>query len=64
MRYIMIGTVKPNGSFIQIYDENGHYKASISAKDGLVGYTSTTVTVKCGSFNEIYDENGHYVRSV
>ena len=60
----MISTVKPYGSLIEIYDENGNYKASINARDGLVGYTSTTVTVKSGSLNEIYDENGNYLRSV
>jgi hypothetical protein len=60
----MIGTVKQNGSRIEIYDENGSYKTSISAYDGLVGYTSTTVTVKNGSRNEIYDENGSYKTSV
>lgn len=56
----MIGTVKQDGSIINIYDENGNYKAYVSACDGLVGYTSTTVTVKDGSINKIYDENGNY----
>ena len=59
----MIGTVTQNGSLIDIYDENGSYKKSISA-DGLVGYTSTTVTVKNGNHNDIFDENGSYIRSI
>lgn len=56
----MIGAVKQDGSRIEIYDENGSYKACINAYDGLVGYTSTTVTVKNGNHNEIYDESGSY----
>ncbi len=60
----MIGAVKQNGSWIEIYDEDGHYQTSIFAKDGLVGYTATTVSVKNGSWVEIYDEDGHYQTSV
>lgn len=60
----MIGTVKQNGSSIEIYDENGHYKTSISARDGLVGFTGATVSVKNGSCTEIYDEDGRYKTSV
>ena len=60
----MIGTVKQNGSRIEIYDEHGHYKTSISACDGLVGFTGLTVSVKNGSRTELYDENGHYQTSV
>lgn len=60
----MIGTVKQNGSRIEIYDENGRYKTSISAYDGLVGFTGATVSVKNGSRTEIYDEDGRYKTSV
>ena len=60
----MIGTVKQEGSWIKIYDENGIYKASISACDGLVGFTGSTVSVKEGSWTKIYDENGNYKSTV
>ncbi len=55
----MIGTVKHNGQWLEIYDENGHCTASIQAKDGLAGYNSTTVSVKNGQWTELYDENGN-----
>lgn len=60
----MIGTVKQDGSMLRIYDENGDFKTSISICDGLVGYTSSTVSVKDGSMTRIYDENGNFQRSV
>ena len=44
---------------LRIYDENGQCKTTISAQDGLVGYTSSTVSVKQGSCTRIYDENGN-----
>lgn len=61
-----IGTVKVNESNgIDIYDEDGRWMASMQdAADGLVGYTSTTITIKVGDHNEIYDENGNYKTSV
>lgn len=55
----MIGTVKHNGQWLEIYDENGHCTASIPAMDGLAGYNSTTVSVKNGQWTELYDENGN-----
>ena len=44
---------------LRIYDENGQCKTTISAQDGRVGYTSSTVSVKQGSCTRIYDENGN-----
>jgi len=60
----MIGTVKHSGSTVEIFDENGSYKATIQYVDGLVGYTSTTVTVKKGYSTELYDEDGNYISSL
>lgn len=60
----MIGAVKQDGSSIRIYDENGNYKSTIPAYDGLVGYTATTVSVKDGSSTRIYDEDGNYKSTI
>jgi hypothetical protein len=40
-----IGSAKQDGNSVIVYDENGNYKFQ---KDGteLIGYTSSTVTVK------------------
>ena len=55
----MIASVKQEGSMLRIYDENGTCKTTLSAQDGLVGYTSSTVSVKQGSCTRIYDEDGN-----
>lgn len=60
----MISVATQDGSWIKLYDENGSYKASVPANDGLVGFTATTVSVKDGSWIKIYDENGSYKNSV
>ena len=58
MRYIMIGSVREYGTTLEIYDEDGNKTGSIPLYDGLVGYTSTTISVKSGSFTLIFDEYG------
>lgn len=60
----MISVAKEDGDFIRIYDENGNYKSTISACDGLVGFTATTVSVRDGIFIRIYDENGNYKNTI
>jgi len=60
-----IGNAVQKGSFVYVYDEKGHQIATISAgsqpRDGLKGYTSTTVNVQRGSFIYTYDEKGHQI---
>ncbi|MBR3850435.1 MAG: hypothetical protein IKJ76_00055 [Fibrobacter sp.] len=56
----MIGTVKKVGNDIAIYDENGSFKTYVPVHDGLVGFTSTTVSIKVGNDIAIYDENGSF----
>ena len=56
----MISTVKQEGSMLRIYDENGQCKTTISAQDGLVGYTSSTVSVKQGSCTQFMMKTGTF----
>ena len=53
-----IGMVLQEGRFVRVYDENGSYLFSIGGE--LVGYTSTTVSIKDGSFIRVYDSTGSY----
>ncbi len=58
----MIGSALERGSLIQVFDEHGttlFSKARGSGpRDGLLGFTSSTVTVRFGSVIYAYDEHG------
>ena len=62
-----IGNAVQRGTYVYIYDEKGHQKASVPTgsgpKDGLKGYTSSTVNVQRGSYIYTYDEKGHQTGS-
>lgn len=59
---ITLAVVK--GSFVYVYDGNKQlYTLAISKNDELVGYTSSTVSVKRGSFIHTYDEKGRQISS-
>ena len=57
-----IGSAIERGSFICVHDEHGitlFSKAKGSGpKDGLLGFTGSTVTVRFGSIIYTYDEDG------
>jgi hypothetical protein len=57
-----IGSAIERGSLICVYDEHGRtlfQKARGSGpKDGLLGFTGSTVTVRFGSIIYTYDERG------
>jgi hypothetical protein len=57
-----IGSALERGSLIYAFDEHGRTlfaKAKGSGpKDGLVGFTSSTVTVQYGSILYTYDQKG------
>ena len=58
----MIGSALERGSLIQVFDERGttlFSKAKGSGpRDGLLGFTGSTVTVRFGSVIYTYDANG------
>ena len=60
-----IGSTIERGSLICVYDERGttlFQKAKGSGpKDGLLGFTSSTVTVRFGSIIYTYGERGETV---
>jgi hypothetical protein len=60
-----IGNAVQRGSFVYVYDEKGHQTATIAAgadpKDGLTGYTSSTVNVRRNAFIYTYDEKGRQI---
>ena len=53
-----IANAVQRGSTVYVYDERGRLLATISAGNGLQGYTSGNVTIRRGSSNYIYDERG------
>ena len=58
----MIGSAIERGSLIQVFNEHGttlFSKARGSGpRDGLLGFTGSTVTVRFGSVIYTYDANG------
>ena len=58
----MIGSALERGSLIVVFDEHGmtlFSKARGSGpRDGLLGFTGSTVTARYGSVIYTYDENG------
>jgi hypothetical protein len=56
-----IGNAFENGNFVSIRDEKNNVLASVPKCDGLLGYTSTTVTVKNGTFIKTYDAAGRVI---
>jgi hypothetical protein len=63
-----IATAVQRGGFVYAYDEKGSQMFSVSAgggeKDGLVGYTSSTLSIRRGSFIYVYNDKGSQVSSV
>lgn len=59
--------VQRNGN-VYIYDEKGGAIAALSAgvgpKDGLQGYTSSTVSIRRGMFIYVYNEKGCLTNSI
>ena len=54
---IMIALAKQDGSSVVVYDENGN--TMFYRLGELVGFTSTTVSIKSGSYITVYDEHGN-----
>ncbi len=53
-----IGSAVQYGSSVKVYDETGSYLFSLQGE--LVGFTSTTVSIKKGNYVKVYDETGRY----
>ena len=59
----MIGSAIERGSLIYVYDHHGRTlfmkPRGSGSQDGLLGFTSSTVTIRFGSVIYTYDEHGH-----
>ena len=53
-----IATVTQRGSFLYLYDAKGIQISVIAAGDGMVGYTSSSVSVRRGNFVYVFDAGG------
>jgi 23S rRNA pseudoU1915 N3-methylase RlmH len=53
-----IANAVQKGSTVYIYDEKGRQLGTVSAGDGLHGFTSGSVSIRRGSTIHIYDEKG------
>lgn len=60
----MISNVIQRDSWYWIYDEKGEKTGQVTVADGLVSFTSGTVSVKHGRQIRIFDENGHQTGSI
>ena len=62
-----IGNVVERGTYVYVYDEKGRQLSAIASgggpKDGLVGYTSSTVNIRRGAYIFSYDERGRQISS-
>lgn len=63
-----IASVIERGGFVYVYDLNGVSITTIPSgndkNDGLVGYTSGTVSIRRGNFIYTYDESGRALSSI
>ena len=53
-----------SGHNVMLYDQNGNQSLSFMVpynggpSDGIVGFDSSSVTVRCGEYVHVYDQNG------
>lgn len=61
-----IGHAEVRGTNVYVYDEKGRhlYFKSLTNKSSLVGFTSTTVSIKIGPNTYIYNEKGRQVKII
>jgi hypothetical protein len=59
----VIGSVKFDGNFIEIFDENGVQRGTIgvSSNQTLKGYSSSILVVMDGNFVHVHNEYGHSI---
>lgn len=55
----MIALAVQKGSQVYVFDSNNHQLFNVQGE--LVGFTSTTVSVKSNGSIRVYDEKGHFL---
>lgn len=53
-----IASVVQRGNFAYVYDAKGSQFLTLSAGDGIVGFTQSTVSIRRGNFIYIYNNKG------
>jgi hypothetical protein len=63
-----ISTAVQHGSSVRVYDEKGglifERPSGSSPKDGLQGYTSSTVSIRTGNEVRVFSEKGAHLRTI
>lgn len=64
----VIVTAVERGSFVYAYNDKGSIITTVNRgsgpKDGLVGYTQSTISVRRGDFVYVYNPNGTIISTV
>jgi hypothetical protein len=58
-----VATAVERGAYINVYDERGSLICSVPAHNGLVGYTSSTVSVRQGAYVLVFNDRGQQISS-
>lgn len=53
-----IANVVQRGNFAYVYDAKGSQFLTLSAGDGIVGFTQSTVSIRRGNFIYVYNTKG------
>lgn len=53
-----IANVVQRGNFAYVYDAKGSQFLTLSAGDGIVGFTRSTVSIRRGNFIYVYNNKG------
>ena len=53
-----IANVVQRGNFAYVYDAKGSQFLTLSAGDGVVGFTQSTVSIRRGNFIYVYNNKG------
>ena len=53
-----IANVVQRGNFAYVYDAKGSQFLTLSAGDGIVGFTQSTVSIRRGNFIYVYNSKG------
>lgn len=61
-----IGHAEVRGTNVYVFDEKGKqlYFKSMTRNGSLVGFTSTTVSIKIGPNTNLYDEKGRLIKTI
>jgi hypothetical protein len=59
-----IANVVQRGNFAYVYDAKGSQFLTLSAGDGIVGFTQSTVSIRRGNFIYTYNAKGSQVSTI